>query len=114
MRARNFNDLDPSVLDVGVGGAVLADDKGFADVASLRRGLRPPCPWAAPVAGWMTSMPGWGAARSLGADADEARWPIDAAPARSFPRLGFLIQRGEPMGQRAKILTRNRAFRDGK
>ena len=40
---RNFNDLDPSVLDVGVGGAVLAGGKGFADVASLRRGLRPPC-----------------------------------------------------------------------
>jgi len=32
------------VLGEGVGSAVLAEGKGFADVSAFRRGLRPPCP----------------------------------------------------------------------
>ena len=38
-----FNHLAPARTSRGLGSAVLAGGKGFADVTALRRGLRPPC-----------------------------------------------------------------------
>ena len=65
MGLHDVNDLAVVVLGEGVGSAVLAEGKGFADVSAFRRGLRPPLPPAALVARG-TTKPGCGKAQPRG------------------------------------------------